>query len=245
MGIISGEDFQIVYSDTPGMLKPAYELQANMMHFVKNALEDADVVLLVTDLFDTYEEELLQRLKNITQPIILVVNKIDLDKGGQTEEKIEQWKTQLEFAAIYPVSALEGTGVNEIFVKIQELLPQHPPYFPVDSLTDKPEKFFASEIIREKIFQNYKKEVPYSTEVEVEWFKEDEKIIHIRAIIYVERKSQRGILIGHKGAALKKVGTEARLDMETFFEKKVFLETHVKVADDWRKKANLLKGFGY
>jgi GTP-binding protein Era len=245
MGIISGEDFQVVYSDTPGMLKPAYELQSSMMQFVNSALEDADVVLLVTDFFDSYDEILLTKLGRLNQPIILVVNKVDLDKGGQTEAKIEEWKSLLTFEAIIPVSALLGTGVDAVFEKILELLPTHPAFFPKDSLTDKPEKFFASEIVREKIFLNYKKEVPYSTEVEIETFQEEEDIIHIRALIYVERRSQRGILIGHKGGALKKVGTEARIDMEAFFQKKIFLETYVKVAEDWRKKTRSLKGFGY
>lgn len=245
MGILSGEDFQVVYSDTPGMLKPAYELQHSMMHFVRDAMKDADIILLVTDFFDTFDEETLDRFKRIQQPIILVVNKIDLDKGGQTEEKIAFWKQQLDFAEIIPVSALLGKGVERVFEAILELLPVHPPYFPLDSLTDKPERFFASEMIREKIFTNYKKEVPYSTEVEIESFEEDAEIIRMRAIIYVERKSQKGILIGHKGAALKKVGTEARQELEAFFQKKVFLETHVKVADDWRKKERTLKGFGY
>lgn len=245
MGIISGDDFQVVYSDTPGMLKPAYELQSSMMQFVNSALEDADIVLLVTDFFDSYDEVILTKLKRLSQPIILVVNKIDLDKGGQTESKIEDWKSKLDFKEIIPVSALLGTGVEAVFQKILELLPTHPAFFPKDSLTDKPEKFFASEIVREKIFTNYKKEVPYSTEVEIETFQEDDTIIHIRALIYVERRSQKGIIIGHKGAALKKVGTEARIDMEAFFQKKIFLETYVKVAEDWRKKSRSLKGFGY
>ncbi len=245
MGIISGDDFQVVYSDTPGMLKPAYELQSSMMQFVNSALEDADIVLLVTDFFDSYDEVILTKLKRLSQPIILVVNKIDLDKGGQTESKIEDWKSKLDFKEIIPVSALLGTGVEAVFQKILELLPTHPAFFPKDSLTDKPEKFFASEIVREKIFTNYKKEVPYSTEVEIETFQEDDTIIHIRALIYVERRSQKGIIIGHKGASLKKVGTEARIDMEAFFQKKIFLETYVKVAEDWRKKSRSLKGFGY
>ncbi len=245
MGIISGDDFQVVYSDTPGMLKPAYELQSSMMKFVNTAMEDADVVLLVTDFFDSYDDDLLAKLKNLSQPIILIVNKIDLDKGGQTESKIAEWESKLKFKEVLPVSALNGNGVEMVFQSILKLLPIHPAFFPKDSLTDKPEKFFASEIIREKIFINYKKEVPYSTEVEIETFHEDEDIIHIRAIIYVERRSQKGILIGHKGSMLKKVGTAARIDMEKFFQKKIFLETYVKVAEDWRKKSRTLKGFGY
>ncbi len=245
MGIISGDDFQVVYSDTPGMIKPAYQLQKSMMSFVNIAIEDADILLLVTDFFDRYDEELLDKLRKLSQPIILVLNKVDLDKGGQTEKKIEEWKSKLDLAEIIPTSALEGHGVEKVFDTILDLLPVHPAYFPKDTLTDKPEKFFASEIVREKIFLHYKKEVPYSTEVEIETFQESEDIIHIRALIYVERKSQKGIIIGKKGEALKRIGTEARIDMETFFGKKVFLESYVKVAKDWRKKERSLKDFGY
>ena len=247
MGIISGDDFQIVYSDTPGMLKPAYELQSSMMKFVNTSIEDADVILLVTDLFDTYEEDTLKKVNRIDQPIILIVNKIDLDKGGQTEEKIEYWKNLLKSEPIetIAISALEGAGVEKVFETILAHLPEHPAYFDKDSMTDKPERFFVSEIIREKILNNYKKEVPYSTEVVVTDFVEDEDIIRIRAEIYVERKTQKGIIIGKGGLALKKVGVEARKDMEVFFGKKIYLETHVKVAADWRKKSHSLKGFGY
>ncbi len=245
MGILSSDNFQIIYSDTPGMLKPAYQLQSSMMNFVNSALEDADIILLVTDFFDNYEEKLLEKLKRLSMPIILVLNKVDLDKGGQTLRKIEEWKSKLDFAEIIPTSAIKGKGIEKVFETILELLPIHPAFFPKDTLTDKPEKFFASEIIREKIFMHYKQEVPYSTEVEIETFEESEEIIHIRALIYVERKSQKGIIIGKKGEALKRIGTEARIDMETFFGKKVFLETYVKVADDWRKKERMLKEFGY
>lgn len=245
LGIISGDDFQIVYSDTPGMIKPAYELQSNMMRFVNSSLEDADVVLLVSDLFDHYDDTLIKILTKISRPLILILNKIDLDKGGQTEEKIAYWQTPLSFTRIIPISALTGTGIENVFETILETLPVHPPYFPKDTLTDKPEKFFASELIREKIFLHYRKEVPYSTEVVITEFIESEDIIHLRAEIYVERKSQKGIIIGKGGEALKRIGTEARKDMEIFFDKKVFLETFVKVAQDWRKKEMNLKRFGY
>lgn len=245
MGIISGDDFQIVYSDTPGMIKPAYELQSNMMRFVNSSLEDADVILLVSDLFDHYDETLIKILTKISRPLMLIVNKIDLDKGGQTEEKMAYWQDALSFIRVIPVSALTGTGIEKVFETILEFLPEHPPYFPKDTLTDKPERFFASEIIREKIFLHYKKEVPYSTEVVITEFQESADIIHMRAEIYVERKSQKGIIIGKGGEALKRIGTEARKDMEVFFDKKVFLETFVKVARDWRKKEMNLRRFGY
>ena len=247
LGIISGEDFQIIYSDTPGIIKPSYELQSSMMRFVNTSIEDADVVLLISDLFDNYDDELFEKVNKIQQPLILVMNKIDLDKGGQTEEKIDYWKTNLteDPIEIISISALEGTGVEHVFDTIMANLPDHPPYFPKDTLTDKPERFFVSEIIREKIFRNYKKEVPYSTEVVVEEFKESDDIIRIRAEIFVERKTQKGIIIGKGGQALKKVGIEARKDLEAFFAKQIHLETHVKVADDWRKKSLSLKRFGY
>ncbi|MDH5475519.1 MAG: GTPase Era [Cyclobacteriaceae bacterium] len=245
MGIINGDDFQIVYSDTPGILKPEYELHQSMMRFVNMSLDDADAVLLVADLYEKIDEELLNKLKSVHVPVILIINKSDLAKGTQLEDKITYWKEHVKYDDIIVISALKGENIDKVFECIIEKLPIHPPYFPKDQLTDKPERFFAAEIIREKIFLNYKKEVPYSCEVVVNEFKEEEKIIRIRGEIYVERKSQRGILIGNKGAALKKVGTEARLDMEAFFGKKVFLETHVKVESDWRKKDKKLKGFGY
>lgn len=245
MGILSGENFQIIYSDTPGIIKPEYELQQAMMHFVHTSLEDADVVLLVTDIYDTYDEKLAENLKHINAPLILVLNKIDQSKGTQAEDKMTFWKEQVKADAYLMVSALEGININEVFNEIVRLLPEHPPYFPKDQLTDKPERFFAAEIIREKIFMNYKKEVPYSTEVEIEEFKEDEKIIRMRALIYVERKSQKGIIIGKAGEALKKVGIQAREELEKFFGKQVYLETFVKVADNWRKKSGSLRGFGY
>ena len=245
MGILSGEDFQIIYSDTPGIIKPEYELHQSMMTFVNTSLEDADVVLLVTDLFEKYDEELINKIKRIEVPIILIVNKIDLNKGTQLNDKIEYWKEYIETDKIISISALEGTNIDQIFEAIIQNLPEHPAYFPKDELTDKPERFFGAEIIREKIFKNYKKEVPYSCEVVISEFKEDEKIIRIRAEIYVERKSQRGIIIGKGGESIKKVGIESRKDMESFFGKQVFLETHVKVEQDWRRKERKLKGFGY
>lgn len=245
MGIINGEYFQIVYSDTPGILKPEYELHQSMMRFVNSSLDDADAVLLVADLYEKIDDELLNKLKKVQVPVILIINKSDLAKGTQIEDKINYWKENVKYDDIIVISALNGENIDKVFESIISKLPVHPPYFPKDQLTDKPERFFAAEIIREKIFLNYKKEVPYSCEVVVSEFLEEDNIIRIRGEIYVERKSQRGILIGSKGAALKKVGTEARLEMEEFFAKKVFLATHVKVEPDWRKKDKKLKRFGY
>ena len=245
MGIISGKDFQIVYSDTPGIIKPQYELQNSMMKFVSTSLEDADVVLFVTDLYEKHDEELLERIKRIEQPIIFIMNKTDLAKGSQLKDKTDYWHQSFTPESTIELSALTGDNVEELFNKIIELLPEHPAYFPKDQLTDKPEKFFVEEVLREKIFMNYKQEVPYSTEVVVTDFLEDKKIIRIRAEIYVERNSQKGIIIGKKGAALKKIGTEARQDLQTFFQKKIHLETFVKVEEDWRSKKMKLKNFGY
>lgn len=245
MGIVSGDDFQLVYSDTPGILRPEYKLQESMMNFVRSSLEDADVVLLVTDLYDTFDEKLADNLRQINSPLILVMNKIDQAVGTQAEDKFNYWKETVKADAYYMISAKEGINIEAVFEAILNYLPEHPPYFPKDQLTDKPERFFAAEIIREKIFMNYRKEVPYSTEVEIEEFREDDDIIRIRALIYVERKSQKGIIIGKGGEALKKTGIMAREELEKFFMKKVHLETFVKVAEDWRKKQRLLKGFGY
>lgn len=246
MGILSGDDFQVVYSDTPGILTPQYELHKSMMRFVATSLEDADVIVFVTDLYEKFEDEaLLQRVRKAEVPVLFVLNKTDLGKGSQVHDKLAYWKEFFDATEDFTISALTGDGVPELFAALLKHLPEHPPYFPKDEFTDKPERFFAEEIIREKIFLNYKKEVPYSCEVVVEEFKEDEQIIRMRALIFVERNSQKGILIGHKGSALKKVGMESRKDMETFFQKKVHLETHVKVEPDWRKKENKLKGFGY
>ncbi|WNB18335.1 GTPase Era [Marivirga arenosa] len=247
MGILSGEDFQVVYSDTPGILSPQYELHNSMMRFVKSALEDADILLFVTDLYEKYEEGdvLIDRIKKSGVPIILIMNKIDQAKGSQAEDKMKYWAEIIEPDHQIMVSALEKINIEALFAQLLDLLPVHPPYFPKDEMTDKPEKFFVEEIIREKIFQNYKKEVPYSCEVVVTEFKEDDTIIRIRAEIYVERKSQKGIIIGKGGEAIKKVGIESRKDLETFFNKQIHLETFVKVEQDWRKKDLKLKRFGY
>ncbi len=247
MGIVNGEDFQIVYSDTPGVLKPNYKLQESMMDFVYTAITDADIMLFVTDIFEdiAIEEKVLHKIKNAKVPVLLLVNKIDLASQEKLEEKVAYWKVEVPNAEVIPVSALEKFNVNYIFDRIVALLPIGPGYFAKDELTDKPEKFFISEIIREKILMNYKKEIPYSVEVLVESFKEEEKIIKIRAEILVVRDSQKGIIIGHQGKALKKVGTDARKDMEIFLQKQVFLELFVKVNKDWRDSDNQLKRFGY
>jgi len=246
MGILSGDDFQVVYSDTPGIIKPEYELHQSMMSFVSSSFEDADVILFVTDLYEKYDhEKQIDFLKTVKVPVILVMNKIDQAKGSQAEDKVAYWQEFIDFDEVVMVSALEKINIEQLFEKIIKRLPEHPPYFPKDTLTDKPERFFVDEVIREKIFLNYKKEVPYSCEVVTTSFKEDEKIIRISADIYVERKSQKGIIIGHKGESIKKVGIAARKDLEAFFGKQVFLETFVKVEQDWRKKEAKLKRFGY
>ncbi|MCU0429089.1 MAG: GTPase Era [Cytophagaceae bacterium] len=247
MGILSGEHFQVVYSDTPGIIEPKYELHRSMMSFVNTSLEDADVILFVTDIHEKYSEDpIVERLQRITNiPMILLINKIDRSNTSEVENKCAEWKIKLPNARIIPISALEKFNTEQIFPLLLELLPEHPAFFPKDELTDKNERFFASEIIREKIFTNYDKEIPYSCEVVVTSFKEEPKIIRIAADIYVEKNSQKGILIGHKGEALKKVGTEARLDMEKFFGKKVFLETYVRIEEDWRNKERGLNKFGY
>ncbi len=246
MGILSGDDFQIVYSDTPGILNPQYALHKSMMRFVNSSLEDADLILFVTDLYEKYEDdEMINRLKNVEIPIVLVLNKIDLAKGTQAGDKLDYWKEIINPKDSILISALNGLGISELFSIILDHTPEHPAYFPKDEITDKPERFFVSEIIREKIFQNYKKEVPYSCEVVTTDFEEEENIIRIRVVINVERKSQRAILLGFKGERIKKVGTEARMDMEQFFGKKVFLEQYIKVEPDWRKNEKKLKGFGY
>jgi GTP-binding protein Era len=246
MGILNGEDFQIVYSDTPGIIKPQYALHKSMMRFVYASLEDADVLLFVTDLFEKYdEEEVIGKLKKSSAPVFLLINKIDLANEEQIEQKISYWKELLNPAQILPISALKQQHTDQILPILLRYLPEHPAYFDKDQLTNRPERFFAAEIIREKIFLNYKQEVPYSSEVLITDFKEKEDIIVIHAEILVERDTQKGILIGDKGAALKKTGTMARETLETFFQKKVFIETHVKVAPDWRSKELMLKRFGY
>jgi GTP-binding protein Era len=246
MGILNADEFQIVYSDTPGLLEPKYELHKAMMSYVKVSLEDADVVLLVVDWNETFDETLFAPIIRTQTPIILVINKADLSKNAaETTAKVDYWKKLFPTAECLTVSAKNGKGVDALLPLIRKILPEHPAYFPKDEFTTRSERFFASEMIREKIFLNYEQEIPYSTEVGIESFKDEEKIIRIRAIIFVERDSQKGIIIGNKGESLKKVGTQARLDMEKFFNKKVFLETYVKVAENWRKEKNRLKQFGY
>lgn len=246
MGILNGEDYQIVYSDTPGILEPRYSLHEAMMSYVKVSLEDADVILLVVELHDKSEEHLFERFSKMAKPIVLLINKVDLSKGSQVEDKIEYWRQSLKnIREIIPVSAKTGLNVDTILDKVKEYLPVHPPFFPQDEFTDRPERFFASEILREKIFLNYEEEIPYSCEVAINSFKDEQDIIRISAEIYVERETQKGIVIGKGGSSLKKVGTDARKDMEAFFGKKIFLETHVKVAGNWRKEKNRLRQFGY
>ncbi|GGF34988.1 GTPase Era [Echinicola rosea] len=247
LGLINDADYQIVFSDTPGMLKPKYELHKSMMSFVNLSLEDADVIVFVTDLFETDNEieEVIEKINASGVPVLLVINKIDLSKGNTLEEVTQYWTKRLKTDTVIPVSALENFNIERIMQEILDRLPVHPPYYDKEELTDRPERFFASEIIREKIFINYKKEIPYSTEVSIDQFTEDDKIIRVRAIIFVERSSQKGIIIGDKGKAIKNVGIQSREAMEAFFGKQVFLETHVKVEDDWRKNKNKLRKFGY
>lgn len=248
MGIVNTDNYQIVFSDTPGVLKPKYKLQESMLDFSEGALTDADVLLYVTDVVEdpTKNSDFLARVAKESVPVLLVINKIDLLKGqAQLEEIVARWKELLPKAEIYPTSALEHFNVQSIMSRIVELLPDSPPYFGKDALTDKPARFFVTEIIREKILLNYEKEVPYSTEVIVEKFDESDNAIHIMAVVYVERDSQKGILIGRGGTMLKKVGTLARKDIETFFGKRVFLELFVKVEPNWRNRENKLRSFGY
>ncbi len=245
MGILNGEDFQIVYSDTPGLLEPKYELHQAMMDYVKVSLDDADVILLIVELEEKFDENLQAKFQKIQTPIILLINKIDLAKGSQVIDKIDYWKNLIKTEVIIPVSAKTGENLDQVFAAIKKYLPEHPGFYPKDDITDKSERFFASEIIREKIFLNYEQEIPYSSEVGIESFKEEESIIRIRATIFVERDSQKGIVIGKGGSSLKKVGTDARKDLEKFFGKKIFLETHVKVSDNWRKQKLRLRQFGY
>jgi len=246
-GIVNEPDYQIVFSDTPGVLKPNYKLQESMLKFSQSALEDADILLYITDPFEKPDKNdtFLKKVKKADIPVLVVINKIDLIDQKRLEELIDFWKQELPNAEIFPMSALHDFNVNNLMKRIIELLPESPPFYDKDMLTDKPEKFFIAEIIREKILLHYKKEIPYSVEVEVEEFKEGETRVDIRAVIHVTRNSQKGIIIGHQGSALKRVGTEARKDMEVFLQKKVYLELYVKVSKDWRDKDNLLKQFGY
>ena len=248
MGIINDDDVQIVFSDTPGVLKPNYKLQESMLAFSESALEDADVLVYVTDPVETIDKngDFLKKVAKMDVPILLLINKIDLTDEPHLIELVEQWKSLLPKAEIYPVSATKGRfTVEPVIKRIKELIPECPPYFDKDQLTDKPARFFVSEIAREKILLYYDKEIPYSVEVGVEQFKEEENLIRISVVIFVERDSQKGIIIGHQGKALKKVATEARKSLETFFGKKIFLETFVKVDKDWRNSDRELNIFGY
>ncbi|TCN63721.1 GTPase Era [Acetobacteroides hydrogenigenes] len=247
MGLVNTDDYQIVYSDTPGILKPNYKLQESMMTFVNTAITDADVFLYVTDVVETPDKniEYIDRLKKTSTPIILIINKVDLSTQEKLEVLVEQWKERLPEAMIIPASAKLNFNLEAIMSNIVRLLPEAPPYFPKDQLTDKPMRFFAAEIIREKIFLNYEKEVPYCTEVVIESYVEDPKIVRIGAVIYVARQTQKGIIIGKQGSMLKKVGTEARKELEAFLGTKVFLEIFVKVSDKWRDNERDLKNFGY
>src|SRR5689334_12726437 len=245
MGILNGDDFQIVYSDTPGILEPKYDLHHAMMSYVQVSLEDADAILLVVEPEEKFDEQVHARFKDLAVPIILVINKSDLTKGSQLEDKLSYWKEKLKLADAIGVSAKTGKDVDKVLPLIKKFLPEHPGYFPKDTLTDRYERFFAAEIIREKIFLTYEQEIPYACEVGIESFKDEEKIIKISAMIYVERDSQKGIVIGRAGSSLKKVGMDARKDMEKFFGKKIFLETRVKVAENWRKQKARLRQFGY
>jgi len=246
-GIVNGEDFQIVYSDTPGILDPKYKLQETMLRTAKSALVDADVILYVTEVREDPEQlsEITNKLAKIKIPVILVLNKIDKSNQEVVEKLVEMWATILPEARILPISAIEKFNLDGLFKMIMEFLPEGPAFYSKDELTDKTERFFAGEILREKILLNYQQEIPYSTEVEIETFKVEERLIRIGAVIYVERDSQKGILIGNKGAAIKMVGTQARIEMEAFFGQRVFLEMFVKVRKDWRNNENALKNFGY
>lgn len=247
LGIVNHEEYQIIFSDTPGIIKPAYELQASMMDFVKNALEDADVLIYMVEVGETAlkNEAFFNKIINSKIPVILLLNKIDKSTKEEVDAKITYWREKVPNSFVYVISALEKFNVESVFYKIIELLPEGPPFYPKDQLTDKPERFFVNEKIREKILTHYKKEIPYSVEVETESFVEEDNIIRIRAIIMVERDTQKGIIIGHKGSAIKRVGAEARKDLERFFMKKVFIELYVKVNKNWRSNSNQLKRFGY
>ncbi len=247
LGIVNGDDFQVILSDTPGIIKPAYEMQKSMMDFVKSAFEDADVLLYMVEIGEKElkDEDFFNKIIHAKIPVLLLLNKIDKSNQEQLEEQIALWKEKVPNAEIYPISALENFNVKEVFARILELLPVSPAYYPKDALTDKPERFFVNETIREKILLNYDKEIPYAVEIETEEFIEDEKIIRIRSVIMVERDTQKGIIIGHKGAALKNVGVQSRADLEKFFGKQIHIELYVKVNKDWRSNAFQLRRFGY
>lgn len=247
LGIVNGDDFQVILSDTPGIIKPAYEMQNAMMDFVKSAFEDADVLLYMVEIGEKAlkDEAFFKKIQSSKIPVLLLINKIDTSEQQVLEDQIQHWQSLLPEAEIHPISALENFNVKEVFDRILQLLPEAPPYYPKDQLTDKPERFFVNETIREKILMHYKKEIPYAVEVETEEFFEDEKIIRIRSVIMVERDTQKGIIIGHKGSALKRVGVESRKDLEKFFDKQVHIELYVKVNKNWRSNSRQLKRFGY
>jgi GTP-binding protein Era len=247
LGIVNGDEFQIVFSDTPGIVKPVYKMHENMMHFVRAAITDADVILYVTDVIETPDknEHFIEKLRKVTVPVVVAINKTDLATSEAAELLTLEWKKMLPAAVIILISALRKQNIQALFDFILEKLPEGPVYYPDDALTDRPERFFVSEIVREKIFLNYQKEIPYSCEVVIDSFKEDEDIIRINAIIYVMRDTQKGIIIGHKGEQLKKIGIQARLDIEKFLGKHIYLGLQVKVARDWRDSDKMLKRFGY
>jgi GTP-binding protein Era len=247
LGIVNNDDYQVCFSDTPGVLDPHYKLHENMMQFVNSALKDADVILFVTDIYETglNHQTTFERLQKTSTPILLLINKIDQGDQKKIEDKIAYWHELMTKAEILPISALEGFNMAPIWERILELIPESPAYYDKDSLTDRPLRFFVSEIIREKIFLNYKKEVPYSTQVVVEEYVEDEKIVRIRAVIYVERSTQKGIIIGHQGEKIKHVGIAARKDIQKFIDKHVHLELFVKVDEDWRENQRKLENYGY
>ena len=247
LGIVNGEDFQMVLSDTPGIIKPAYELQSSMMDFVKSAFDDADVLIYMVEIGEKElkDEAFFNKITSSKIPVLLLLNKIDNSNQEELEAQSELWQEKVPNAEFFPISALEGFNVKNVFDRIVELLPESPAYYPKDQLTDKPERFFVNEAIREKILIHYKKEIPYAVEVDTEEFFEEENIIRMRSVIMVERETQKGIIIGHKGSALKRVGVEARKDLEKFFGKQVHLELYVKVNKNWRSNQNQLKRFGY
>lgn len=247
LGIVNGDDFQVVLSDTPGIIKPAYELQESMMGFVKSAFEDADVLLYMVEIGEQElkDEAFFTKITTSKIPVLLLLNKIDKSNQEQLETQVQLWSEKVPNAEIFPISALEGFNVKEVFNRIIELLPESPAFYPKDQLTDKPERFFINETIREKILMHYKKEIPYAVEVDTEEFFEEENIIKVRSVIMVERETQKGIIIGHKGSALKRVGVEARKDLEKFFGKQIHIELYVKVNKNWRSNLNQLKRFGY
>lgn len=247
LGIVNGDDFQMILSDTPGIIKPAYQLQESMMGFVKSAFEDADVLIYMVEIGEKElkDEAFFNKIVHSKIPVLLLINKIDKSNQQQLEEQVQLWAEKVPNAEIFPISALEGFQVREVFDRIIELLPESPPFYPKDQLTDKPERFFVNETIREKILLHYKKEIPYSVEVDTEEFFEEENIIRMRAVIMVERDTQKGIIIGHKGESLKRVGVESRKDLEKFFGKQIHLELYVKVNKNWRSDSRQLRRFGY